>query len=61
MPGIKRCRTSVNVLHRQWGSFVTTAAVSLEEEDAMWIVYLVVGIVGMVFCVLSLASLEAEV
>ena len=38
----------------------TTPAVSLEKEDAMWIVYLVVGVVGLVFCVLSLASLESE-
>jgi len=40
---------------------VTIAAGSLEKEDAMWIVYLVVGVVGLVFCALSLASLEAEV
>jgi hypothetical protein len=39
---------------------VTTAVVSLEKEDAMWIVYLVVAVVGLVFGVLSLASLEAE-
>ena len=33
---------------------------SLEKEDTMWIVYLVVGIVGLVFCMLSLVSLESE-
>ena len=30
-----------------------------EKEDAMWIVYLVVGLVGVMFVVLSLLSLEA--
>jgi hypothetical protein len=33
---------------------------SPEKEDAMWIVYLVVGLVGIVFGLLSLLSLDAE-
>jgi hypothetical protein len=39
---------------------VTTAVVSLEKEDAMWIVYLIVGIVGLIFGVMTLISLQAE-
>lgn len=33
---------------------------SLEKEDTMWIVYLVVGLVGLVFGALSLVTLESE-
>ncbi len=45
----------------QWGSYATCRACSLlEKEDAMWIVYLVVVLVGLVFGVLSLVSLETE-
>ncbi len=33
---------------------------SLEKEDAMWIVYLAVVLVGLVFGVLSFVSLEQE-
>ncbi len=33
---------------------------SEEKEDVMWIVDLVVGLVGLLFCVLSLVSLETE-
>ncbi len=33
---------------------------SEEKEDAMWIVYAVVVVVGVVFGVLSLASFEAD-
>jgi hypothetical protein len=50
----------VDVWHSQKGSFVTNAAGSLEKEDVMWIVYLVVAVVGLVFGVLSLTSLELE-
>ena len=34
--------------------------VLLEKEDAMWIVYLVVGVVGIMFVVLSFIGLEQE-
>ncbi len=45
----------------QWGSYATFRACSLlEKEDVMWIVYLVVVLVGLVFGVLSLVSLETE-
>ena len=33
---------------------------SLEKEDAMWIVYLVVGLVGLIFGMMSLVSLGSE-
>lgn len=39
---------------------MTTVVVSLEKEDAMWIVYMVVIVVGLVFGVMSLAGLGAE-
>lgn len=44
----------------QRGSIWTTVAGSLEKEDAMWIVYLVVVLVGLVFGVLCLSSLQQE-
>jgi hypothetical protein len=34
--------------------------VLLEKEDNMWIVYVVVVMVGLVFGILSIASLERE-
>jgi len=34
--------------------------VLLEKEDDMWIIYLVVGLVGLVFGVLCLTGLETE-
>jgi hypothetical protein len=42
----------------KWGK--PLLPVRLEKEDAMWIVYLVVALVGLVFGVLSLSSLETE-
>ena len=44
----------------QRGSNWTTVAGSLEKEDVMWIVYLVVVLVGLMFGVLCLASLQNE-
>lgn len=39
---------------------MTVAVASLEKEETMWIVYLVVFVVGVVFGIFSLASLEVE-
>jgi len=50
----------VEVWLGQKRSIRTTVAGSLEKEDAMWIVYLVVVLVGLVFGVLCLTSLQKE-
>jgi hypothetical protein len=58
-----RCRNVILIrylAHLPEGVLATCRAVSLEEkEDVMWIVYLVVGLVVVVFGVLSLVSLES--